>query len=68
MYHQMQRFFSQDTYSQLKNFGKPDQYYKARLVTLGHVDPDKPRVVNEAPTVLKSSIRLEVSLIASHGF
>ncbi len=47
----------------IKIFGKPHQYYKARLIILGHVDPDKPRVANEAPTVL-TSIRLAVSLIA----
>ncbi len=40
----------------IKHFDKPDQYYKARLDILGHVDPDKPLVVSEAPTVLKASI------------
>ncbi len=46
----------------------PDEYFKARLVILVHIDPDKPRVVNEAPTVLKSSVRLAVALIASKSF
>ena len=52
----------------IKNFEEPNQYFKARLVILGHVDPEKPRVVNEAPTVLKSSVRLVLTLIASHSF
>ncbi len=52
----------------IKNAENPDQYFKARLLILGHVDPDKPRVVNEAPTVLKSSIRLAIAMIASHGY
>ncbi len=52
----------------MKNSDNPDQYFKARLVLLGHIDPDKPRVVNEAPTVLKSSIRFAIALIVSHGF
>ena len=41
---------------------------RSRLVILGHIDPDKPRVVNEAPTVLKSSMRLALIIIASHRF
>eukprot|EP00171_Calliarthron_tuberculosum_P000888 IDg888t1 len=52
----------------LKRGTKEDQLFKARLVILGHVDPDKPRVVNEAPTVLKSSIRLSATIIASYKF
>ncbi len=47
-----------------KNFENPDEYFKARLVILGHIDVEKPRGVNEAPTVLKSSIRLAIALIA----
>ncbi len=38
----------------IKNHGEPTEQYKARLVILGHIDPDKSRVVNEAPTVMKS--------------
>lgn len=52
----------------IKNFSESDQYFKARLVILGHIDPDKPRIVNEAPTVLRSSIRMIVALAASFGF
>jgi len=52
----------------IKNFNEKDEYFKARLVILGHVDPDKPRVVCEAPTVLKSSVRLLLSLAATYGF
>ena len=42
--------------------------YKARLVILGHIDPEKSRVVNEARTVMRSSIRLALTFIAPHGF
>ncbi len=52
----------------IKHFENPDEYFKARLVISGHIDPDKPRVVNEAPTVLKSSVRLAVALTASKSF
>ncbi len=52
----------------IKNHNEDTEYFKARLVILGHRDPDKPRVVNEAPTVLKSSVRLMITLIASHNF
>ncbi len=47
----------------IKNKGEPAEKFKARLVILGHVDPEKPRVVNEAPTVMKSSIRLLLTLM-----
>jgi len=52
----------------IKDSGEKTEYFKARLVILGHIDPEKPRVVNEAPTVLKSSIRLTLSLIAAYDF
>lgn len=42
----------------IKNFEEADQYFRARLVIYGHIYPDKPRIVNQAPTVLSSSIRL----------
>lgn len=35
---------------------------KARLVVLGHLDPEKERVVNEAPTIHRSSVRLLLTL------
>ncbi len=35
--------------------GRP--VYKSRLVIQGHRDPEKDRVVNEAPTLLRSSVR-----------
>ncbi len=41
----------------IKNHGEEDEFFKARLVILCHVDPEKSRVVNDAPTVMKSSIR-----------
>ena len=32
------------------------------------MDPDKPRIVNEAHIVLRCSIKLALTLIAAHGF
>ena len=52
----------------IKNHGEESEYFKARLVILGHLDPDKPRVVSEAPIVLKSSIRLLLTIISSYRF
>ncbi len=52
----------------IKNADSSDQYFKARLVIPIHVDPDKPRVVSEAPSVLKSPIRLGITMIASRGY
>ncbi len=52
----------------IKNQGEDSEYFKAHLFILGHRDPGKPRVINESPTVLKSSVRLLVDLIASHKF
>ncbi len=52
----------------ISNQGEPTEEYKPRLVILGHIDPDKPRIVNEAPTVMRSSVRLAITLIASHNF
>ncbi len=39
-----------------------DPIYKARLVIMGHQDPEKGRIVNEAPTVTRSSVRLIIAL------
>ena len=39
--------------------------YKDRLVILGHRDPEKARVVNEAPTILRASVRLIITLAIS---
>ena len=41
---------------------------KSSIIILEHVDPEKSRVVDEAPTVIRSSIRLSLTLIASLGF
>ncbi len=41
---------------------------KSWLFILGHGEPKNPRVVKEAPTVLKRSIRILIVLIASFGF
>jgi len=42
--------------------------FKARFVILGHKDPDKHRIVNEAPTVLRSSVRLLISLSRVYNY
>ena len=52
----------------IKNVGEKDELLKARLVIMGHVDPDKARVVNEAPTLLKSSMRIIIALGLAHSF
>ena len=45
-----------------------DDVFKARLVILGHKDPDKGRIVNEAPTVTRSSVRLIVATAQIFNF
>ena len=42
--------------------------YKTRLVIQGHRDPEKGHVVNEAPTVLRSSTRIILALANCLGF
>lgn len=51
----------------IKNFTESDEYFKARLVILEHIDPDKARIVNAAP-VLRSSIRMIITLSALFRF
>lgn len=51
----------------IKNF-KKNQYFKARLVILGYIDHEKSRLVNKAPTVLISSVRLALELVFSYVF
>ncbi len=36
--------------------------FKSRLVIQCHLDPEKDHVVNEAPTILRSSVRLLIAL------
>ena len=52
----------------IKNPESADPIFKARFVILGHKDPDKDRVVNEAPTVLRSSVRLVIALSQIYNF
>ena len=52
----------------IKNHGEENEFFKARLVILGYVDHEKPRVVNEAPTVMKRSIRTTLILTSPFGF
>lgn len=51
-----------------KNFAERFEYFEARLVLLGQVDPGKPRFVNEAPTVFNSFQWFALIIIASSGF
>ena len=51
----------------IKNFKERTEYFKARLAILGHIDPEKLRVVNEALSVLKRLVRLLFALILSHN-
>lgn len=44
------------------------QYFKARLIILEHLDPETAWVMNEAPTVLESSVRLFLTLIGASAF
>ncbi len=52
----------------IRNHNDDLEYIKARLVILRHCNPEKPRVVNEPPTVFKSSVRILVALIVRFGF
>lgn len=52
----------------IKEPGTPDQLRKARLVLQGHIDKEKKDMVNEAPTALRSSMRLLVLLGAAYKF
>lgn len=42
--------------------------FKRRLVMQGHKDPDKGSIVTEAPTVLRASIRIILTLIPTLEF
>lgn len=42
--------------------------YEARFIIQGHKDPEKGKVVNEAHTVLRSSVRLIIALSQAYGF
>eukprot|EP00172_Hildenbrandia_rubra_P001407 Plantae.Rhodophyta-Hildenbrandia_rubra.ctg19560.p1 GENE.Plantae.Rhodophyta-Hildenbrandia_rubra.ctg19560~~Plantae.Rhodophyta-Hildenbrandia_rubra.ctg19560.p1 ORF type:complete len:408 (+),score=40.52 Plantae.Rhodophyta-Hildenbrandia_rubra.ctg19560:574-1797(+) len=52
----------------IKDPNTPGQCYKARYVIMGHVDPDKETMVNEAPTALRHSVRLMTALTTSCKF
>jgi len=52
----------------IKNPGTKEEIYKARFVILGHMDPDKGRVVNEAPTVRAASVRTIVAMATLFQF
>jgi Reverse transcriptase (RNA-dependent DNA polymerase) len=52
----------------VKNPGSTDELFKARLVVLGHRDPMKGKIVNEAPTLRSISIRLILSVACSKNW
>ncbi len=49
----------------IKKDSEENEKCKARLVILGHLDPENGRVVNEAPTILRSSTRIILTLASS---
>ena len=52
----------------IKNPESADPIFKARFVILCHKDPNKDRVVNESPTVLRSLVRLVIALSQIFNF
>ncbi len=58
--------------SRMENAIKTDEQgreiFKSRLIIQGHLDPGKATIVNDAPTVLRSSIRLILSLSQMYDF
>ncbi len=58
--------------SRIDNTIKTDQFgykkFKTRLIIKGHKDPDKGTNVTEAPTILRSSRRIILSISQSLGF
>jgi hypothetical protein len=52
----------------IKHPGTSDEQFKARLVILGHMDPMKGVVVNEAPTLRTASMRLLISIASAFGW
>ena len=52
----------------IKVDSKGNEKYKTRLVTQGHLDPEKGKIVNEAPTNLRSSTRLISSIASTLNF
>ena len=52
----------------IKKDSEENEKCKARLVILGHLDPENGRVVNEAPTILRSSTRIIQTLASSFCF
>lgn len=52
----------------IKKSGSDNPTYKAMFVILDHKDPDKDRIVNEAPAVLRSLLFLLFSLFLDDSF
>ena len=52
----------------IKNHGEGSEYFRARLVIFEYVDPEKPRVVDEALTVTENSVRTTLTAVSSFNF
>lgn len=52
----------------IKTDPEGNEIFKTRLVIQGHLDPEKGMTVNEAPTILRSSTRIILSLASTMGF
>lgn len=52
----------------IKTDATGNETFKTRLVILGHRDSDKGHIVNEAPTILRASSRIILSLASILGF
>ena len=52
----------------IKKDSSGNEKYKTRLVIQGHLDPEKGKIVNEAPTILRSSTNVILTIAASMNF
>ena len=52
----------------IKNIDTDEEIYKARFVTHGHKDREKPFLVQDTTKIRRSSIRMLVAIAALFGF
>ena len=52
----------------IKTDSNGNEKFKTRLFIQGHLDPEKGKIVNEAPTILRSSTRLILTIAATLNF
>lgn len=52
----------------IKDKGSENKVYKARYVTQGHKDVEKPFLVHNSSNIKQNSVRLSLSLVALFGF